>query len=335
MNERSEANGRPLHVVLGAGQIGPRLCDRLLADGHRVRVVRRGEATVTRPGVERVRADLSVASDALRAVEGASVIYDCTNPASYGSWDAILPPLKRSIAGAAARSGALLVSLDNLYMYGPPASGEVLHEASPIRPSSKKGELRARLANELSEASARGDLRVTTGRASDFFGPGAGRMSFFGDGFVRTLARGWGAMVLGDPSLPRSYTYVPDVVAGLAALGARPDLSEGRIFHLPVAWKRGTTIELVRSFASELGVAPRTWRMPRWMFRALGIFSRDLGAVAEMVYQWETPFVVDDTRFRETFGIAATPVELAIRESVRAALPMRPAAQASAEAPAR
>jgi len=28
-----------------------------------------------------------------------------------------------------------------------------------------------------------------------------------------------------------------------------------------------------------------------------------------MAYQWEVPFVIDDSRFRQTFGYGATPIE--------------------------
>ena len=41
-----------LHVVFGAGQVGPRLASRLVALGHRVRVVRRSQRPVEVPAVE-------------------------------------------------------------------------------------------------------------------------------------------------------------------------------------------------------------------------------------------------------------------------------------------
>ncbi|MDF2694060.1 MAG: Nucleoside-diphosphate-sugar epimerase [Labilithrix sp.] len=34
--------------------------------------------------------------------------------------------------------------------------------------------------------------------------------------------------------------------------------------------------------------------------------------VVEMTYQWEAPFIVDDSRFRQTFGYEATPIEQAV-----------------------
>lgn len=323
---KEAAANRPgdLHVVLGAGQVGPRLAEILVARGHRVRVVRRGEPGRSGPEVEWRRADLTDPAAAAQACEGAAVIYDTTNPPGYGTWDRTLPPLKRGVREAAARTGAFLVSLDNLYMYGRPESGR-LTEETPMRPCSRKGELRVQLGRELMEAHARGDLRATIGRASDFFGPGADTMALYGERFVRGLARGRRAILLGDPDLPRSYSYVPDVVAGLALLGSRPDLAAGHAYHLPVSWKSGSTRELVARFAAELGVRPRAMRVPRWAFRVFGLVSRDLGAIAEMIYQWETPYVVDDSRFASTFGASATPSDEAVRETVRAAglLPAR------------
>jgi nucleoside-diphosphate-sugar epimerase len=37
--------------------------------------------------------------------------------------------------------------------------------------------------------------------------------------------------VLGDPDQPHTYTYVPDIGAGLAVLGEHP--AAGRVWHLP------------------------------------------------------------------------------------------------------
>jgi nucleoside-diphosphate-sugar epimerase len=305
------AGSRELHVVLGAGQVGPRLARWLVERGHRVRVVRRSAADV--PGVEVVRADLRDADAATAACEGADVIYDCTNPASYARWDELMPPLRRGVHAAVTRTGAHLVALDNLYMLEVPADG-VLRESTKRAPRSRKGELRRRLEAELLEAVARRELSASIGRASDFFGPGAGAHSFFGERTIARMAAGGAALVVGDPKLPRSYSYVPDVVRGLGTLGER---RPGGVFHLPVAWKTGSTLELVAAYAAELGRAPKTFRMPGWAFAVLGLFAPDLGAVREMLYQWQAPFVVDDSLFVETFGVEATPIGEAIAASVR------------------
>ena len=53
-----------------------------------------------------------------RLAEGAAVIYNCVNP-PYHRWPADWPPIAASVLGAAERSGAVLVTLSNLYGYGP------------------------------------------------------------------------------------------------------------------------------------------------------------------------------------------------------------------------
>ena len=37
-----------------------------------------------------------------------------------------------------------------------------------------------------------------------------------------------------------------------------------------------------------------------------------MAALAEMVYQWELPYVLDDSAFRRRFGVEPTPVDEAI-----------------------
>jgi len=47
--------------------------------------------------------------------------------------------------------------------------------------------------------------------------------------------------------------------------------------------------------------------------------ARDVAqALAEMAHQWEHPFVIDDSRFREAFGVEATPVDEAARATLAA-----------------
>jgi hypothetical protein len=56
-------------------------------------------------------------------------------------------------------------------------------------------------------------------------------------------------------------------------------------------------------------------RVPRFVLRSLGLFSPFMREIVEMTYQWEAPFVLDDTRFRQTFGYGPTPVDTAVAET--------------------
>ncbi|WP_242342679.1 NAD-dependent epimerase/dehydratase family protein [Anaeromyxobacter terrae] len=313
-----------LHVVFGAGQIGTRLATELLSRGLRVRMVRRGQPAHPLPGVEWRRADVADREAAAEAARGAAVVYDCANPAEYHRWDELLPPLKRGVREAAARAGARLVVLDCLYMYGSP-DRTPFDEDTPMRPCSHKGELRAMLARELSEAHARGEVRATTGRASDYFGPDV-PTALLGARFAERILAGKPIEMGGDPDQPHGYSYGPDVARGLAVLGANPS-ADGKVWHLPLSWT-GTTRGLVEAIGAALGRRGRVRPMPDWLMRAAGLLSPVLGAAAEMTYQWKVPYVIDDRRFREAFGVEPTAPEVAVAETaewIRSLAPARAA----------
>ncbi len=306
---------RELHVIFGAGQIGRRLADELLERGQRVRIVRRGPSGAAREGLEWARGDLGDAAFRREAARGASVVYNCVNPGDYSRWSEELPPLFAAVRDAAAHAGAKLVVLDNLYMYGP-TGGEPMREETPMRPLAVKSALRARLAGELFEAHERGEIVATSGRASDFFGPGANERAVFGMPTVERIASGRAIDTVGDPSLPHALSYAPDVARGLAVLGTS-EASWGRPWHLPVAFQ-GSVRELAERFASELGTRAKVRAHGAWMLRVAGVFAPPMGALVEMLYQWREPFLVDDSAFRATFGLEPTPLDAAVRETIEA-----------------
>jgi len=299
----------PLHVVLGAGQIGPLVVERLRARGLRVRIVRRGAFSGATPGVEQVSADVSDPAQAADAMRGAAVVYHCVNPL-YTEWAAELLPMTRGIVAGAAQVGARLVVLDNLYMYG---DTRHITDGSPVAPRSRKGALRVEAAEEMLAADRRGEVRVAIGRAADFIGPGAHLAAIFGERFWPRALAGRSVQCFGDPDQLHSYSYTPDVAAGLVALGLRDDASG--VWMLPVN-PAETTRAVIERIGRALGRDLRITRIPTWLLRALGIASPILREVAEMTYQWRQPYVVDDARFRATFGLAATPWDDAIAATV-------------------
>ena len=91
----------------------------------------------------------------------------------------------------------------------------------------------------------------------------------------------------------------------------------GQVWHLPVA-SQGSTRSLVEALASAHGSPVKFRLLPTWAVKALGLFVAPIGAMVEMLYQWEMPFLVDDSKFRTTFGIEATPLEEAAERSAAA-----------------
>lgn len=207
-------------------------------------------------------------------------------------------------AGQVGGRLARLVVLDNLYMIGP-TGGAPINEDTPVQPCSRKGAIRAEAAERLFAAHRRGDVQAVAGRASDFYGPG-GIQTHFADRFWKPVLAGKTARVLFNPDMPHTYHYLPDVAAGLAALGEAAAEDLGRAWMLP-CHPAGTTRELADRFARALGRPVRVAGTPRWMRKAIGLFLPIVREIEEMLYQWDEPFIVDDRRFRERFG--ATPAD--------------------------
>jgi len=226
----------------------------------------------------------------------------------YDRWMEQLLPMNRGIVAGAARAGARLVVLDNLYMYGEDTSR--MNEDTRISPVSRKGALRAQGAEEMLAADAKGEVKLAIARASDYFGPGVGeRAVAFGERFFRRVLAGKSAECMGDPDQPHAYSYVPDVAEGLALLGSR---AEARgVWMLPVLPAESTR-QVVDRFGRALGRPIGVSRIPMLVLRALGVFDPVIREVPEMSYQWRQPFVVDDARFRAAFGVEATPWDDAI-----------------------
>ena len=303
------SKNQELHVVLGAGQIGPRVAARLTQQGHRVRIGRKTSAPSRVPGIETVSVDVRDPAAVARAAAGAAVVYHCVNPL-YHEWPEMLLPITRGIVGGASRAGARLVALDNLYMYGDTSH---MNEASRVSPRSKKGALRVRAAEIMFEADARGDVQVAIGRAADFYGPEA-PLSMLGEHFWQRVFAGKSAQLFGDPDQLHTYSFTPDVAAGLVALGTHAD-ARG-VFMLPVQ-PAETTRAVVARFASALRREIAITKAPTWLLRVIGLFQPMMREVAEMTYQWKQPYVVDDAKFRATFGLGPTPWNDAVAETVQ------------------
>ncbi len=304
----SEASSRAWHVVLGAGQIGSRVAELLAARGNRVRLVRQSSHTA-RSGIETRSGNIAEPEFAEAAMAGAAVVYDCMNP-PYHRWPELLLPIARGALLGATRASAKLVALDCLYMYGRPTGA--LDEDSPLVPCSKKGELRVQLAELRLAAHRRGDLTVAIGRASDFFGANL-PYSGFSDRFYRRILSGKAAECMGDPDMPHSHSYVEDVARALITLADRNE-SSGKVWHLP-SLPAESTRALVERLGHALSLSVRVERLPRWVLHVAGLFQPFLREIKEMTYQWEVPFVLDDSRFRKAFGHGATPIEVAVADT--------------------
>jgi nucleoside-diphosphate-sugar epimerase len=225
----------------------------------------------------------------------------------------LFPGLQAGVLEGAASAGAKLVTMENLYVYGP-TDGRPITENLPYSANTRKGTVRAGMSRELVRAHTSGRVQVAIGRASDFFGPRV-LASAAGEQVFGRAVQGKSAQVAGNPDQPHTYTYAPDIGKGLAILGEREE-ALGRAWHLPSP-EMVTTREFVGMVFEEVGTSARVQAAPKIVLRALGFFNPPLRETIEMLYEFEEPFVVDHSDFARTFGDHATPLGEAIRKTVR------------------
>ncbi len=298
------------HVIIGAGPLGYHVAELALAAGAEVLVGSRSGRGRIPPGTRRVRCDAADPAQAREACARASVIYNCAQP-PYHRWPELFPPIQRALVEAAAATGATLVAAENLYAYGPVPG--LLHERLPHAAGTRKGQVRARMAQELMEAAQTGRARTVAGRASDFYGPGV-ETSFLGRKIFQTIARGRTAWLLGDPDTLHTYTYIGDFARGLVTLGSEPD-AVGRAWHVPSA-PTMTTRELIALAGTLAGTLARVRSIPSAAVRAAGLLNPLAREAAEMLYEFERPFIVDHSAYAQRFGAQITPHRDAVAQTL-------------------
>jgi nucleoside-diphosphate-sugar epimerase len=286
-----------LQVVLGgSGGIGGALVRELAARDLEVRAVSRHAAGSAPPGVGKHTADVANPAAAAAACRGAAVVYHCLQP-PYHRWAEEFPPLNRSVRDAVAREGAKLVVADNLYMYGPILGP--ISEGSPQEPASRKGGIRKESADTLLAAHAAGRLRVTIGRASDYYGPG-GRNSVTGETVFEAALAGGAVRWPASADQLRSFSYLPDLARALVTLG-QSEAADGRAWIIPSAPPL-TARALVTLIERELQRDVKLVVTSKLSMRVAGLFIPQARELPDIWYQFAAPFVADGSAFETEFG---------------------------------
>ena len=174
-------------LVLGAaGRLGHMAAEAFREAGWTVvSLVRPGSAVRAPVDTEVVEVHALDHAAVGAAARGADVVLHALNP-SYTDWSRLALPLAYSAITAAETARATLLFPGNLYNYGSPLP-PVIDENTPMRPSSRKGQLRVAIEDRMTEAAERG-VRIIIVRAGDFYGGGRG--SWFDLVLAKEIGRG-------------------------------------------------------------------------------------------------------------------------------------------------
>jgi nucleoside-diphosphate-sugar epimerase len=302
-------------TIFGYGSVGRATAARLLSEGREVVVAQRNAPPDLPSGAKFASVDALDRDAVVKAVRGsAQFVVTIGFPYSGPLWRDVWPRVMTNFVEACKTTGARMVFVDNLYMYGPQTTP--LIETMPLADYGLKPAARSAATRIWMAAAAVGQARVAALRPPDFYGPSVG-LSFLGDTSIGKLAQGKAAVFVGSPDVLHDYAYVPDIARAVATLLDAPDSAFGQAWHMPCAPTR-TTRDLLQIAADTLHVKLRISAMPAWMLGPSAMFSPLLRELKEMRFQWDRPYQVDASRFKATFWADVTPFEAGVPETALA-----------------
>ena len=297
-------------TILGAGgAISNEVVKLLAARKLPFRLV--GRNPILTPGASQVvPADLCDQDQTERAVAGSDVVFLLAGlKYDHKVWAQLWPRIMANTIEACKRANARLIFFDNVYMYGRVAGA--MTEDTPFNPISKKGEIRARIASTLINEWKSGNLTAMIARAADFYGPHA-KTGIPNAMVFEPMTKKQKAMCLVNDSFTHSYTYTPDAAQALITL-TEAESAWNQTWHLPTAPNALTGKEFITQVAGAMGAAPNYRVLRPLMIRIFGWFKPVVGEVYEMLYQNDSPYLFDSSKYAQAFGFAGTPYSEGIR----------------------
>jgi len=301
-----------MQTIIGAGGvIANGLAKFLPQYTDQIRLVSRNPKAVN-PTDELVSADVTNYDQTDKAVANSEVVYLTVGlPYKISVWQESWPKIMTNVINACQKHGSKLVFFDNVYMYGKVDSW--MTENTPVNPCSKKGEVRARIAEQLTNEYKKGNLTALIARAADFYGPNTQASFVWGMVFDR-LKKGKKAQWMVNAEVKHSFTYTPDAARATALLGNTPE-AYNRVWHLPSDKNVLTGKEFIEVAAKAYNTKPGYSVLSKWMVQMAGLFNSLAKESVEMLYQYKDDYLFDSSDFEKQF-FKATDYQTGIKESV-------------------
>jgi len=302
-----------MQTILGSsGVIGNELAKSLTQYTNKIRLVSRNPKKVN-PTDELFTANLLKAEEVLKAVEGSEVVF-LTVGIQYklSLWQKQWPVIMKNVIEACKKYSSKLVFFDNVYVYG--RVNGWMKEDTPIKPISRKGEVRKQVTEMLMNEVKNGNLKAIIARAADFYGPNT-PLSFVTVTVFENFKKEKKAMWFIDAERKHSFTYTPDAGKATAMLG-NSDSAYNQIWHLPSDRNVLTGKEFIELSAKAFGVKPEYTVLKKWMIKMAGLFNSNIRESVEMLYQNDSDYLFDSTKFEKAFNFRPTSYEAGIIKTV-------------------
>lgn len=304
-----------MQTILGSGgAIGVELAKALKEYTNDIRLVSRNPKKVNETD-EVFMADLLNATEVNEAVKGSSIVYVTVGfPYDYKTWKECWPVFTQNVIDACIVNNCKLVFFDNIYMYDPNYLNG-MNEETPINPPSKKGKIRAQIADMILSKVKEGKLTALIARSADFYGPGIKNTSMLTETVFKPLSAGKKANWMASLNYKHSFTYTPDAGRATALLG-NTENAYNQVWHLPTANNPYTGKEWIEKIAGEMDVKPKIQTATKLIVKILGLFHPLMREMTEMMYQYDRDYVFNSDKFTKHFDFTVTPYSDGIKEIV-------------------
>ncbi|MEI6898449.1 MAG: NAD-dependent epimerase/dehydratase family protein [Bacteroidota bacterium] len=303
-----------MQTILGAnGVIATELAKALLKYTDKIRLVSRNPKKVNKTD-ELFPADLLDPEKTAQAIKGSDVVY-LTAGLTYNSkiWREQWPVIMKNVIDGCKKQNAKLVFFDNVYCYG--RVNGWMTEETPMNPLSEKGKVRQQIAGMILEEVKKGTLTALIARAPDFYGPNT-PLSFINVMIFENLKKGKKAQLLVSDKFRHSLIYTPDAGKATAILG-NTESAFNQVWHLPSDLEALTGKELADKAAVQFGVKPGYMVLSKFMIRLVGIFMPVIRESVEMLYQNDSNYLFDSSKFNKAFDFRTTLYDEGIAETAK------------------
>ena len=305
-----------MQTILGSGGvIANGIAKQLLQYTNKIRLVSRHPKKVSTTD-ELVVADLTIQGQVFDAVRDSDIVYLTAGLAyKLDVWERDWPLVMQNVVNACEEHNASLVFFDNVYAYGKVDGW--MREDTPYNPCSRKGEIRARIADKLMNEVKRGNIKALIARASDFYGPYAYNTFILPMVFDRLKQHKTASWLVND-KVKHSFTFTPDAAKSTALLGNTAD-AYNQVWHLPTDRNALNGQQFVETIAEYFSAPARYSILSKWMVKMAGIFNPMAKESYEMLYQYDIDFLLDSAKFENKF-ISPTTYKEGIRITVETML---------------
>ena len=297
-------------IVLGAGgSVGNALAKELTKYSDKIYLYSRNPKKVNDDDIL-IQGDLLNKEQTNAALKGMDVAYLMVGlPYNSKIWERDFLKIVMNVVDACKSHKVPLVFFDNVYMYDSEQFFNLVEE-TPIKDMGRKGTVRAIIARTLLSEIKKNDINILIARAADLYGKNT-ENSMFNNLVAKRIFKGKKANWLIDADKKHALTLTSDAAKAVALLG-NSHHAYNQVWHLPTD-KACTANELVSKIGLIFEKSAKMQVMSRFMVKLLGIFIPGLKESQELLYQFDSHYIFNSSKFEKEF-FKPTPIDEGLKE---------------------